>query len=37
MVISTPGVWRNSGCPGVLDPQVRNDSMSDSSRPKPPR
>ena len=37
VVISTPGVWRNSGWPGVLDPQVRSDSMSDSSRPKPPR
>ena len=37
VVISTPLVWRNSGWPGVLDPQVRSASMSASSRPKPPR
>ncbi len=37
VVISTPLVCRNSGWPGVLLFHVRSDSMSDSSRPKPPR
>ena len=37
VVISTPRVCRYSGCPGVLEPQVRNDSISESSSPNPPR
>ena len=37
VVISTPVVWRNSGWPGVFDPQVRSASMSASSSPNPPR
>jgi hypothetical protein len=37
VVISTPLVCRNSGWPGVLEPQVRSDSISESSRPNPPR
>src|ERR1700736_6184818 len=37
VVISTPVVWRNSGCPGVFDPQVRSASMSASCSPNPPR
>src|SRR6478672_6328455 len=37
VVISTPLVWWNSGCPGVSDPYVRNASRSASSRPNPAR
>src|SRR6478735_11010352 len=37
VVISTPLVWWNSGCPGVSEPQVRSASRSFSSRPKPAR
>ena len=28
VVTSTPAVWWTSGCPGVLEPHVRSDSMS---------
>ncbi|CPU63556.1 Uncharacterised protein [Mycobacteroides abscessus] len=37
VVISTPLVWWYSGCPGVREPQVRSASISESSRPNPPK
>ncbi len=37
VVISTPRVWRYSGWPGVIDPQVRSAFRSSSSIPYPLR